>query len=89
VFGVGASFGPSLTGVLMDLMGPSGWLWVLALGQLGIGGFTLYRMTRRQALPVAEQSTYVPDAALTVGLVQVMETEGYDSDTSSSENGRG
>jgi MFS family permease len=92
VFGVGASFGPSLTGMLMDLLGPSGWLWVLALGQLGIGGFTLYRMTRREALPVAEQSIYVPDAAQTAGLVpaqtqQVVEKEGYDPDTSSSENG--
>ena len=86
VFGVGASFGPSLTGVLMDLLGPSGWLWVLALGQLGIGAFTLYRMTRREALPVAEQSSYVPDAALTVGLVQAVEMEEYNADTSSPES---
>jgi MFS family permease len=92
VFGVGASFGPSLTGILMDLLGPNGWLWVLALGQLGIGGFTLYRMTRREALPVAEQSPYVPDAAQTPALVpaqtqQVVEKEAYDPGTRSSENG--
>ena len=87
VFGVGASFGPSLTGVLMDLLGPSGWLWVLALGQLGISAFTLYRMTRREALPVAEQSSYVPDAALTVGLVQAVEAEAHVADTGSPESG--
>jgi len=94
VFGVGASFGPSLTGILMGILGPSGWLWVLALGQLGIGAFTLYRMTRREALPVAEQSAYVPDAALTSGLVpaqtqQMLEKEGYELDTDDPENGEG
>lgn len=78
VFGVGASFGPSLTGILMDLLGPSGWLWVLALGQLGIGAFTLYRMTRREALPVAEQSVYVPDAAQTAGLVPAQTQQAVD-----------
>lgn len=92
VFGVGASFGPSLTGVLMGILGPSGWLWVLALGQVGIAAFTLYRMTRREALPVAEQSSYVPDAAQTPGLVpaqtqQMLDKEGYEPATSTSENG--
>lgn len=94
VFGVGASFGPFLTGVLMNILGPSGWLWVLAVGQLGVGAFTLYRMTRREALPVAEQSSYVPDAAQTPGLVpaqtqQMVESEGFHPDNPSSDTHAG
>jgi MFS family permease len=63
-FGLGATFGPPSVGVLMDQVGPMGFLWVLAFFQLVIFGFTLFRMTRRPSMPVEEQSPYQSAPAL-------------------------
>ena len=56
-FGLGAAFGPPTAGILMDSVGPQGYLWLLAVFQAGIFGFALYRMTRRESLPVEAQSS--------------------------------
>ena len=58
VFGLGAVLGPPLVGILMDVFGSSGFLWVLSLGQAAIVSFALYRMTRRESIPVEEQVPY-------------------------------
>jgi MFS family permease len=63
IFGSGAVIGPPLVGVLMDLTGPQGFLGVLAFGHAGLFAFALYRMTRRESVPLEEQSPYYPGAA--------------------------
>jgi len=68
IFGSGAILGPSSAGALMDVVGPTGFLWVLALGQAGITGFALYRMTRTETGPVEEQSPYSANPARTAAL---------------------
>lgn len=58
VAGIGASVGPSLSAALMSLVGPDGFFWCLALVHAAIGFFAIYRMTRRPAVPMDEQSVY-------------------------------
>jgi MFS family permease len=57
--GVGAAFGPITAAVAMRSFGPAGFFWWLATVHAAIGAFALYRMTRRRALPRAEQGSYV------------------------------
>jgi len=61
VGGAGASFGPTIASVAMNTLGTDGFFWALAAILGGIGGFALYRMTRRAAVPLAEQGHYVTD----------------------------
>jgi MFS family permease len=68
-YGVGAIFGPSGAGWLMDQYGPVGLAGYLAVIHAGIALFTLYRMTRRAA--PEEQEGYV------VGPVQTSPTAAY------------
>jgi len=46
-YGGGAVLGPSGAGWLMDVMGPEGFLFYLAVIHVAIAGFGVYRMTRR------------------------------------------
>jgi hypothetical protein len=62
IYGSGAVIGPPLVGVLMDLTGPQGFLGVLASGHAGLFAFALYRMTRRESVPLDEQLPYYPGA---------------------------
>ena len=57
--GVGAVFGPISAAIAMQSFGPAGFFWWLAAIHAAIGLFALYRMTRRSALPRAEQGSYV------------------------------
>jgi MFS family permease len=57
--GVGAVFGPVSAALAMQSLGAAGFFWWLATIHAAIGLFALYRMTRRQALPRAEQGSYV------------------------------
>jgi hypothetical protein len=43
----------------MESVGPAGFFWWLAAVHAAIGLFALYRMTRRSALPRAEQGSCV------------------------------
>jgi MFS family permease len=54
VYGFGATLGPPAVGILMDVAGPPGFLWILAFGHAAIFGFALYRMTRRES-PTVER----------------------------------
>ena len=56
--GVGAFVGPTLVAAAMDLFGPEGFFWSLALAHTLLGVFILYRMTQRPALPADEQASY-------------------------------
>jgi MFS family permease len=57
--GIGAVFGPITAALAMQSVGPRGFFWWLATIHTAIGLFALYRMTRRSALPLAEQGSYV------------------------------
>jgi MFS family permease len=57
--GVGAVFGPISAALAMQSLGAVGFFWWLAVIHAAIGLFALYRMTRRRALPRAEQGSYV------------------------------
>jgi MFS family permease len=67
---VGAILGPSVTGWLMDLAGPVGFLWYFVATHLAMVAFTLYRMTRSAPVEVAEQSAYTPVAGQTGELAE-------------------
>jgi len=58
--GIGAILGPSIAGWVMDLFGPPGFFWWLALVHGIIGGFAIWRMTRRATPPAEAQGPYVP-----------------------------
>jgi MFS family permease len=61
-YSLGAIAGPNVASWMMDGVGPVGlWLYVAVI-LLGLGGFTVYRMRRRKALPVQEQGNYVAAA---------------------------
>ena len=57
--GIGAVFGPISAAFAMQAFGAEGFFWSLATIHAAIGAFALYRMTRRPALPRAEQGSYV------------------------------
>jgi MFS family permease len=59
VYGMGAIFGPMITGQLMEVVGPHGfWLFLAALFTL-IALYAGWRMTRRPSVPVDETGAYV------------------------------
>ena len=58
--GVGAILGPVTASLSMLLLGPDGFFWWLAVIHTAMGIFAVYRMTKRRAKPVEEQSHYAP-----------------------------
>jgi len=59
VGGAGAFLGPTIVAASMDIFGPRGFFWSLAVVHGLLGLFVLYRMTQRAALPADEQGSYV------------------------------
>ncbi len=74
-YGIGAVLGPTLAAAIMEVAGPDGLFWFLAVVHLAIGLFTLYRMGRRPAVPAQEQGVCVPvaSAASQVAMTMVQE----------------
>jgi MFS family permease len=58
--GVGAILGPITASLSMLLLGPDGFFWWLAVIHVVMGIFAVYRMLKRPARPVDEQSHYAP-----------------------------
>jgi MFS family permease len=58
--GVGAILGPITASLSMWLIGPVGFFWWLAAIHVAMGIFAVYRMARRRAKPVQDQSHYAP-----------------------------
>jgi MFS family permease len=56
---IGASIGPLLGAVAIDLVGAAGLFAYTALAHAGFALFTLYRMAQRAAVPPAERAPYV------------------------------
>ena len=68
--GLGLTMGPMLAAVLMRLTGPAGLFWLLAVVHGCIGGYGLYRMVRRDPVPLDAQRTYDPVSLRTSPIVQ-------------------
>lgn len=58
--GVGAILGPITASLSMLLLGQHGFFWWLALIHAALAVFAVYRMAKRRAKPVREQSHYAP-----------------------------
>jgi MFS family permease len=58
-YGIGAAGGPTLTALVMQALGPSGFPLSLVAVHGAIGVFALYRMTRRPTVPAEERAAYV------------------------------
>lgn len=58
--GVGAILGPITVSLFMWIGGPVGFFACLAGVHAGIGGFAIYRMIKRPAVPMEEQAPYAP-----------------------------
>ena len=57
--GLGGMIGPAAAGGLMQIVGAQGFFWFPAAAMLALGGFALYRMTRRAAVPNERQRDFV------------------------------
>lgn len=58
-FGLGGAIGPYSASLVMEAYGSASLFYCIALTQTLLAGFTLYRMTVRKALPVADQEDFV------------------------------
>jgi MFS family permease len=59
VWGIGASVGPTLAGLIMEWIGEAGLFFYIGVGYTLIALFALYRVFRRRAKTPKEQSDYV------------------------------
>jgi MFS family permease len=79
LYGTGSIFGPLIASAAMEVFGPNGFFWYLAVVTGWLGLFTLYRMSVRAAKPLAEQTPYVPILArrspLSAAVAEPTETE--------------
>ena len=57
--GIGGILGPTIAGATMQAAGPAGYFWFPAATMTLLGGFALYRMTRRPPVPMEEQRDFV------------------------------
>ena len=69
VGGLGLTMGPLLAAVLMYLAGPGGLFWLIAVVHGCIGAYGLFRMVRRDPVPLDEQRTYDPVSLRTSPIV--------------------
>ena len=68
-FGIGGAIGPYAASVVMQLFGSSSLFYFLAILQILLALFTLYRMTVSKALPVSDQEDFVmQNAALSTSV---------------------
>ena len=72
VSGAGLTLGPSIAAVTMRLTGPSGMFWSLAVVHGCVGVYGLYRMVRRDPVPLEEQRSYRPVSFRSSQVVQAL-----------------
>ena len=70
VGGIGLTVGPLFAALLMQAAGPQGIFWLLTLMHACIGAYGLFRMMRREPVPLDEQRTYDPVSFRTSPIVQ-------------------
>ncbi|MCA8907168.1 MAG: MFS transporter [Rhodospirillaceae bacterium] len=83
IYGAGSVIGPSLAAAAMGAFGSSLFYWLIAAVNAGIGGFALYRMTRRPSKPLGEQGSYVAlyPRASAVAQTSMVEAERVEEET--------
>lgn len=81
VNGLGAIFGPIITGWMMREMGPSGFFLFTAILFVALVIYTGYRTTQRPTVPVEETSSYVPMAQTAMTAVAVEIAQEYAIET--------
>lgn len=62
-FSIGGILGPFTASIVMDALGNSALFYFLAVMQLLLAGFVVYRMSVSQALPVEKQESFVMQGA--------------------------
>jgi MFS family permease len=67
----GATAGPLLASLAMDLFGPSALFLVIAIVATALGAFTRFRMRQRAAVPAEEQKAFVPLAVAAAPATQL------------------
>ncbi len=72
VSGAGLTLGPSIAAGTMRLTGPSGMFWSLAVIHGCIGVYGLYRMVRRDPVPLEKQRSYRPVSFRSSQVVQAL-----------------
>lgn len=60
ILGAGSVCGPIFVGLVLGMIGPRGFFVWLALSHAALAVFAIWRMSRRERLPMEEQSPYVP-----------------------------
>ncbi|AKH99661.1 arabinose efflux permease family protein [Hoeflea sp. IMCC20628] len=60
VLGAGSVCGPIMVGLAIGSFGPRGFFVWLALSHAALAVFAIWRMSRRERIPMADQSPYVP-----------------------------
>ena len=73
--GIGATVGPIAVAFLMQFTSPVAFYYTLAAIHGAIGAFALYRMTRRQPVPLEEQGLVVPVVSSASGLATALSVE--------------
>ena len=73
--GLGAAVSPLLSATLMEEFGPAAFFYYLAAVHCGIGVFALFRMTRREAVPLDEQGPSLPVASSATPVATVLSAE--------------
>ena len=86
VYAVGGILGPPAAGAAIDLTGPSGFFATLAVLHLMLGGFALYRMARRPAVPLEEQGGWVAVSQGSTPIVAAMAADEYAESQSQQES---
>ena len=82
--GFGAMGGPILVGYLINRFGPNGFFYFIAALTASISIYSLYRMTRREAVAVEDTNSYVPVTATSTSVAVSIATEIAVEETSSS-----
>jgi len=70
-FSVGGILGPYTASVVMDYFGSDALFYYLAIIQLLLAAFVLYRMSARHALPIDEQEQFVMQGAAVTASVEL------------------
>ncbi|MEM6710907.1 MAG: MFS transporter [Pseudomonadota bacterium] len=76
LFGTGSMIGPLAAGAAMGALGPSGLFWVTLVTHTCFLGYTLYRISQREAVPVEDRSSFVatPSARNTTPQTSALQT---------------
>ncbi len=75
ISGVGAMGGPVVVGFLVNHLGPNGFFLFIATLTVLVCLYTIYRMSRRQAVAIEDTHSYIPVTATSTPVAVEMATE--------------